>query len=190
VARGLDEVDLLFCDGDDRGCFVILSGQKIFESWSRGEIQINPFDATNLNPNSYNFALGPSIIEIVPNDKRYRKKTIELKASGLLLLPGRLYLGSSLEQIGSDCYALTLLGRSTMGRLGLFLNATADLGHVGCCSNWTLEMSVIQPLRIYPSMPIGQIAFWSASHGGPYYSGRYHRDTRPAFNRDTTLVQI
>jgi dCTP deaminase len=115
--------------------------------------------------------------------------TLEPDTGAYLLVPGRLYLGSTQEQIGSGFYALTLLGRSTIGRLGLFLNATADLGHIGCYSNWTLEMSVVQPLRIYPLMPIGQIAFWSVSHRGLRYGGRYHRDTRPVSNRDATLLQ-
>ena len=47
-----------------------------------------------------------------------------------------------------------------MGRLGLFLQITAPLGHLGTYHNWTLELKVVQPLKVYPLMKIGQVTFW------------------------------
>jgi dCTP deaminase len=79
---------------------------------------------------------------------------------GFLLRPGRIYLGSTLEIIGSDTYVPSLIGRSSLGRLGLFLQITADLGHLGTKHCWTLELKTVQPLIIYAGMRIGQVSFW------------------------------
>ena len=89
--------------------------------------------------------------------------------------------------MGSATYAITLLGRSSIGRLGIFLNATADLGHVGSNSHWTLEISVVQPVYIYPLMRIGQVAFWVTQGICEPYNGRYHRDVRPELSKDSLL---
>ena len=64
-----------------------------------------------------------------------------------------------------------LLGRSSIGRLGIFLNVTADLGHIGSCSHWTLEITVVQPVRIYPGTKIGQVSFWVTDHYSPHRYG-------------------
>jgi dCTP deaminase len=77
-----------------------------------------------------------------------------------------------------------------MGRLGLFLNMTADLGHIGTKSNWTLELTAVQPLRIYPGMVIGQVSFWRTDDSTrARYRGRYLGDRQPTANRDLRLVQ-
>ncbi len=46
------------------------------------------------------------------------------------------------------------------GRLGIDIHATAGKGDVGFCGNWTLEISVKQPVRIYHGMPIGQLIYF------------------------------
>jgi dCTP deaminase len=110
-----------------------------------------------------------------------------LSDSGVVLEPGILYLGATFEIIGSTKYVITLLGRSSIGRLGLFLNVTADLGHTGSISRWTLEMKVVQPLRIYPLMRIGQVAFWFQTGDVGQYSGKYQGDLQPFPNKDNNL---
>jgi hypothetical protein len=55
---------------------------------------------------------------------------IVIPANGYRLEPGRVYLGSTVEQMGSESLAMSLLGRSSVGRLGLFLNISADLGEL------------------------------------------------------------
>jgi dCTP deaminase len=114
---------------------------------------------------------------------------IHLGAEGFVLAPGNLYLGSTYEMIGSSKFVMTLLGRSSIGRLGLFLNITADLGHAGSFSCWTLEMTVVQPLRVYPYMRVGQVAFWAQSGSGDSYRGRYYGDRAPSPNRDRELTE-
>lgn len=164
---------------------MILSGQEIAAARKRGEIEIEPFFTAQLNPNSYDFCLAPKIIQISPEAEQ--PVEIDIDSNGHILVPGHLYLGCTAEVIGSTNYVTTLLGRSSIGRLGLFLNITADLGHCGASSQWTLEMTVVQPLRIYAAMRIGQVAFWTQLGKPTSYNGRYHRDLGPQLTRDRPL---
>src|ERR1035437_8869203 len=137
---------------------MILSGNAIQQARDAGDILIDPYGATRLNPNSYNFHLSHHLLKVVSTDGAFTYERFDIPPDGLLLQPNCLYLGSTAEIIGSKKYAMTLLGRSSLGRLGIFLNATADLGHVGALGRWTLEISVVQPVRIYAEMPFGQAA--------------------------------
>lgn len=143
---------------------MILTGSEIQREVFNGNILITPFDERQVNPNSYNYRLAPSLVRFSPNVIDFRDnfetETIVLGDQGYLLEPGTLYLGATYEKIGSDKYVPSLIGRSSMGRLGLFLQITADLGHLGTFHSWTLELKVVQPLRIYPQMRIGQVSFW------------------------------
>ena len=143
----------------------------------------------HVNPNSYNFRLGSKFLHSAgPDGPRATPKALSLTSEGVVLRPGNLYLGVTAEVIGSSAYAMTLLGRSSVGRLGLFLNVAADLGHVGSRSRWTLELSVVQPLRIYPGMVVGQVAFWVQHGATAGYRGRYHGDREPIPCLDTVLA--
>lgn len=102
-----------------------------------------------------------------------------IKSEGFVLEPKKLYLGSTYEKIGSDHYVTSLIGRSSVGRLGLYLQITADLGQLGAVHNWTLEMHVVQPLRVYPFMKIGQVDFWVPSGDIQKYSGKYSKYVEP-----------
>ncbi len=167
---------------------MILTGPAIKAAVKSGDVALEPFDETDLNPNSYNYHLADSVLVLGHVGKPSRK--VSLPAGGYVLRPGKVYLGATLERIGSERYVTLLLGRSSIGRLGIFLNVTADLGHIGSCSHWTLELTVVQPVRIYPKMKIGQVSFWltdgSSSHR---YDGRYHRDSHPVANRDRTITR-
>lgn len=163
---------------------MILTGAAIHSAVRSGEITVAPFDPRNLNPNSYNYHLGESLL--VRGRKGWHRSRID--DAGLVLKPGHIYLAATLERIGSDRFVTLLLGRSSLGRLGLFLNITADLGHIGSCSHWTLELTVVQPLRIYPRMTAGQVSFWRTDElAATHYCGRYHRDHSPAPNRDARV---
>lgn len=156
---------------------MILSGLKIEEEVRNGNISISPFSKSLLNPNSYNYRLGDEILEIddevIDPKRETHYKRIKLTKEGYLLKPNKLYLGSTLEKIGSSKYVTQLIGRSSIGRLGLFLQVTAPLGHVGCNHNWTLELKSVQPLRIYPGMKIGQVTFWVIDGDKIMYDGEY-----------------
>ncbi len=160
---------------------MILTGAAIREGVTNGEIIIEPFDERAVNPNSYNYRLGDTLIQLGHGP------AFTIDRHGYVLLPGNLYLGHTEEILGSRKYAMTLLGRSSTGRLGLFVNINADLGHVGSMGQWTLELSVVQPLRVYPGCRIGQIAFWEITGRSVAYTGRYSLDLGPVANRDRSL---
>jgi len=166
---------------------VILTGNAIAQEHRRGAITIEPFDPVHLNPNSYNFHLHHRILIRASHKDKWRICSID--KSGMVLFPGKLYLAATAEVIGSDENVVTLLGKSSIGRLGIFLNITADLGHLGCRSRWTLEITVVKPVRVYAAMCIGQVAFWRTTNLQlNKYSGRYHRHLEPAPNRDLALL--
>lgn len=157
---------------------MILSGLEIKKQVRQNRIHIHPFIEEHINPNSYNYRLHEKLLQIVdrPIDPKKEPEFLEITIpeNGFLLQPGQLYLGSTFEEIGSDHYVTSLIGRSSVGRLGLFLQITADLGHLGAKHRWTLELKVVQPLIVYPMMKIGQVSFWSVD-GSPerLYDGKY-----------------
>lgn len=156
---------------------MILSGKEIIKQVKSGHITIDPFDEENINPNSYNYRLGefysnvPQTLSLGLNAEDHKFKP--LPQDGLLLHPRNLYLTTTNETIGSSVFVTSLIGRSSVGRLGLFLQLSADLGNLGPAHKWTLELTCIQPLIIYPNMKIGQVSFWLPEGQIKQYTGRY-----------------
>ena len=110
---------------------------------------------------------------------------ITLDDNGYVLQPNKLYLANTYEQIGSSKFVTPLIGRSSVGRLGLFLQITAPLGHVGTNHKWTLELNVVQPLKIYPLMKIGQVTFWRTKGRKTltYCMGEYKKYQTPQISK-------
>lgn len=162
---------------------MILTGHEIKRQVGLEQIIIEPFDAAYINPNSYNFHLGPTI-KIYKHrelDASRPNDVIEIKIpkEGLLLQPDTLYLGHIAERIGSNHFVPIIKGLSSIGRLGLFIVITADLVDLGAFGNWTMQLHCVQPVRIYPGMPIGQMTFWRISGQPLLYSGKYQNSTGP-----------
>ena len=84
----------------------------------------------------------------------------DMPESGLMLYPGILYLGSTVEYTETHAHVPFIEGKSSMGRLGVDIHATAGKGDVGFCGNWTLEISVKQPVKLYPGMPVAQLIYF------------------------------
>lgn len=141
---------------------MILSGREIKRLLNKS-IYIDPFDKKQLNPNSYNLKLHNELLIYNYNeldmkkDNPYSKLIISEK--GTMLYPGTLYLGRTFEHTKTFGHIPMLEGRSSIGRLGMFIHVTAGFGDVGFCGYWTLEISVIQPIRIYPFIEICQIYY-------------------------------
>jgi dCTP deaminase len=160
---------------------MILSGLEIKNKLGK-EIIIDPFDEKRLNPNSYNLRLHNelSIYECTLLDMKKLNPTrqIMIPDDGLILRPGELYLGRTVEYTSTDKYVPMLEGRSSIGRLGLFIHVTAGFGDVGFSGFWTLEMFCIQPVKIYPMVEICQI-YYHAIEGEyqKYNSGKYQNNT-------------
>jgi dCTP deaminase len=165
---------------------MILTGEEIKAQLGKN-IVIEPFDAAMLNPNSYNLSLHDELLvyeEIVldvrrPN--RYRRHV--MPSEGFVLQPGQLYLGRTIERTETHNLVPMLEGRSSIGRLGLFVHVTAGFGDVGFCGYWTLELFAARPIRIYPGLPICQILYHTiVGEVSEYRRGKYqdNQDIQPS----------
>ncbi|WP_425399743.1 dCTP deaminase [Aeoliella sp.] len=164
---------------------MILSGQQIRERLG-DEILIDPFDETNLNPNSYNLSLHNELMVyeelVLDMAKANRVRRIEIPKEGLTLSPNQLYLGRTIEKTTTHNLVPQIEGRSSVGRLGLFVHVTAGFGDVGFSGYWTLEMFAVQPIRIYPGVPICQIFYHEVTGEVVEYASKYqhNRDIQPS----------
>jgi dCTP deaminase len=162
---------------------MILTGPEIVRQVERGRITIDPFDPELVNPNSYNYRLAPIVKTfeepVLDASVEATARTFEIPEEGFVLQPRRLYLAKTNEVIGSDTYVPSLIGRSSLGRLGVFLQVSADLGNIGAIHCWTLEIVVVQPVRVYPYMRIGQVSFWRPSGRLRRYEGYFGRFLDP-----------
>lgn len=161
---------------------MILSANEIQKQLGLGHIVIDPFDEKQLNPNSYNLKLANEVVY-------YKKHALDMKTKeeyvteiipeeGYFLVPGRLYLCRTVERTRTDKYVPMLEGRSSIGRLGIFIHATAGFGDIGFNGFWTLELSVVQPITIYPDIEICQIYFHTIEGEitKKYDSGKYQNN--------------
>ena len=165
---------------------MILSGDEIRARVGESII-IEPFDEKHLNPNSYNLSLHDEVLiyEEVVLDMREvnRVRRLTIPDSGLVLNPNQIYLGRTQERTETLDLVPMVEGRSSVGRLGLFVNVTAGFGDVGFSGYWTLEMFAVQPVRIYPGVPICQIFYHQLTgEYRTYSSDKYHnnRDIQPS----------
>ena len=160
---------------------MILSGKDIQRHIGK-EIIIEPFDQSRVNPNSYNLTLHNELLVYENHELNMKKlnptKRITIPEEGLVLEPNRLYLGRTNEFTKTEGFVPMLEGRSSTGRLGLFIHVTAGFGDVGFAGYWTLEIFCIQPIRIYPNAEICQIYYHSIEGDyEPYKSGKYQNNT-------------
>jgi dCTP deaminase len=153
---------------------MILTDKAILQEMEKGTIVISPFELKHLGSNSYDVHLG-KYLAVYKNDILDAKvhnavEYLDIPDEGLILLPHRLYLGVTQEYTETHAHVPFLEGKSSVGRLGVDIHATAGKGDVGFCNTWTLEISVKQPVRIYHGMPIGQLIYFEVSGeiGTPY----------------------
>lgn len=160
---------------------MILSGKEIERQLGKS-IFIEPFDRNQLNPNSYNLRLHNELLVYDDPKLDMRKENsssrVTIPESGLLLEPNRLYLGRTVEHTATDGYVPMLEGRSSIGRLGLFVHITAGFGDVGFRGFWTLEIFCVQPVRIYAGVQICQIFYHTIEGEYDSYSGGKYQDNR------------
>ena len=156
---------------------MILSGKEIIERKEK-DILIDPFNENQVNPNSYNLRLHNELLvyesPVLDMKEDNPATKIVIPEEGLLLDSRKLYLGRTMEYTETHNLVPMLEGRSSVGRLGLFVHITAGFGDVGFKGYWTLEIFCVQPIRIYPSIEICQI-FYHSIEGDytPYKSGKY-----------------
>jgi dCTP deaminase len=165
---------------------MILSDAKILKAIESKEIVIEPFRSSCLGTNSYDVHLGTTLAvyeDAILDAKKHNKiKYIEIPDEGYILLPGTLYLGVTEEYTETHTCVPFLEGKSSVGRLGIDIHATAGKGDVGFCNTWTLEISCTQPVRIYKGMPIGQLIYFAVDGAIENY---YNKKPNAKYNQRT-----
>lgn len=186
----------------------MLTGKEIDRQIRIGNIEIDPYSESQLNPNSYNLRLDKHLKRYNPGktamfkdidavwfntenwifhsnksrghiylDLHEKDETDDIfidEDNGIILYPGILYLGSTIERTFTDKYVPMLNGRSSVGRKGLTIHVTAGFGDIGFNGKWTLEMTVVHPLKVYYKDEICQISFFDTIGDTSYlYNGRY-----------------
>lgn len=143
---------------------MILTDKRILEEMEKGTIKVVPYDRADLGSNSYDVHLGSTMAlyvdEVLDAKKHNTIEYFEIPDEGIVLEPSKFYLGVTLEYTETHAHVPFLEGKSSTGRLGIDIHATAGKGDVGFCGNWTLEISVKQPVRVYKGMPIGQLIYF------------------------------
>ena len=165
---------------------MILSGQQI-ESRIDDDIIIDPYNPKQLNSNSVNLTLHDELMTyeevVLDMRKANRVRRIPIPQDGYVLKPNQLYLARTVERTETHNLVPMLEGRSSVARLGLFINATGGFGDVGFCGYWTLQMFAVQPVRIYPGIPICQIFYHEIVGDFLEYSSdkyQHNRDVQPS----------
>ena len=143
---------------------MILSDQEILKEIAAGNIIIEPFERHCLGTNSYDVHLGKHLAMYTEDVLDARQPNsiehFEIPEEGFVLEPGNLYLGVTKEYTETHAHVPFLEGKSSVGRLGIDIHATAGKGDVGFCNTWTLEISVSHKVRVYAGMPIGQLIYF------------------------------
>ena len=157
---------------------MILTGKEIQQQVIMGNINIKPFFEENIEPNSYGFSLGDRLISYASQKLdcygEIAEEEIKIPEVGYVLRPSKLYLGRTVEAMGSDYYAATLYANRSISTMGMWIQKSAPLGHTGSTIPWTLEITVTHSIRVYPNMLIGKIAFWKPLGDIDKYCGKYH----------------
>lgn len=159
---------------------MILSGKEI-KNRLGSDISIVPFDESKLGPNSYNLSLHNQLLvydePLLDMKVAHKTREIIIPPEGLVLQPGTLYLGRTVEYTQTNRLVPMIEGRSSIGRLGLFIHITAGFGDVGFAGYWTLEIFCVSPIRIYAGVEICQI-FYHVIEGDyrSYEGGKYQNN--------------
>jgi dCTP deaminase len=165
---------------------MILTDQQILNHMEKREIVVEPFRRECLGSNSYDVHLGSTLAvytdRILDSKKHNTIEYFEIPENGYVLEPDKFYLGVTEEYTETFKHVPFLEGKSSVGRLGIDIHATAGKGDVGFCNHWTLEISVKQPVRVYAGMPIGQLIYFETK--GELITP-YNKKTSAKYNEKT-----
>lgn len=163
---------------------MILTGEAIQRAVDARSIEIDPFDPSRLNANSYDVRLGQSLLRYVDSSLDAREKNaheeLHLGPGGMALRPGEYYIGHVAEIIGSDYFVPMIHGKLQVARLGLFVHVTANLIDIGNHCNFSLHLYPTRCIRIVPGMVIAQVSFWTVQGTITLYQGKYKGVRGPA----------
>ena len=166
---------------------MILSDVDILKEIKSKRLRITPFNEKSVQPASYDVTMDNQFRVFKNTQKAYLdvkedfSEFMELikipKGKPLIIHPGEFLLGTTAEKISvPDDLVAQLMGRSSIGRLGIIVHATAGFIDPGFSGFITLEMTNVAniPIALYPGMRIGQVSFTrlTSSAKNPYSAKR------------------
>ncbi len=173
---------------------MILSDKTIKKLLKTEELVIDPFDPLRLQPSSYDVSVGSeflvfdntkgTVIDPQADNSSLMRKVIASPEEPFILHPGQFALAATEEEIGvSEGFVCILNGKSSLGRLGLLIHATAGFIDPGNSLNITLELFNVatMPIILRPGMKIGQVVFQQLSeaaerpYGHPELNSKYYK---------------
>ncbi len=180
----------------------VLSDRTIKEELAASRLVIEPLDEANIQPASIDLQLDrvfrifrvtrrPFVDVRQPMDDLTELVTIE-DDEPFIIQPGTFVLGSTLEYVTlPDDIVARVDGRSSLGRLGLLVHATAGYVDPGWTGKLTLELSnqSQMPIALYYGMKISQISFLRMStpvdrpYGSESLASKYQGQTGPTPSR-------
>jgi len=170
----------------------VLSDGTILQLVQDGRIRIDPWDPSLVQPASVDLRLGDSF-RVFHN---YRVATIDLREppenlteevvvspeDAFVIHPGEFCLGRTLEWVElPDDVVARIEGKSSLGRLGLIVHATAGFCDPGWKGTLTLELNNLTrvPIKLYPGLLIAQLSFMALDrpalrpYGSPELGSHY-----------------
>lgn len=143
---------------------MILSDKTILQEIERGNIIISPLNLQYVNPCSVDLTIAPDFKVYTPYILDVRQpnpvEEFTITEEGYVLEPGQVYLYACNETIGvKGNIRAKVEGKSSLGRLGLFVHVTAGFIDPGFTGSLVLELVATKRVRIYPNMKICQVEF-------------------------------
>jgi dCTP deaminase len=180
----------------------VLSDRTIKEELAAGRLVIDPLDENDIQPASVDLHLDrvfrifrvtrrPYVDVRQPMEDLTELVSIE-DDEPFIIQPGTFVLGSTLESVTlPDDIVARVDGRSSLGRLGLLVHATAGYVDPGWMGKLTLELSnqSQMPIALYYGMTISQISFLCIStpvdrpYGSEGLGSKYQGQTGPTPSR-------
>ena len=159
---------------------MILTGIEIMKRLNK-EIFIEPFNPERVNPNSYNLSLADELMvytdDVLDPKKENKTEAIIIPEEGYVLEPGKVYLARTSEYTKTFNLVPMIIGRSSLGRLGLAVHVTSGFGDVGFCGYWTMQLICVQRMKIYPGMKICQIFYHTVCGDTTNYSSDKYQNS-------------
>lgn len=177
---------------------MVLSDRDILSAIKDGLLTVEPFDEAMVQPASIDLRLGDRFlcfkttghgaVDVKQPIDELMEELVLAAEQSFVLHPGEFVLGCTFERVGLPAGIVGQLnGKSSLGRLGIIVHATAGFIDPGNVLRPTLELHNIGklPVKLYPGMPIAQIAFTRLSsdserpYGHPSRKSKYFGDDGP-----------
>jgi dCTP deaminase len=177
---------------------MILSDGSIMNAIHDGRLSVSPFTSSHVQPASVDVLLGDrfrvfnnhrhTCIDVRMDQPDLTREILKADDEPFMLHPGEFVLGSTVETLTlPDDLVARVEGKSSLGRLGLLVHATAGFVDPGFSGQITLELSNVAnlPITLYPGMKIAQLAFLELDtpcltpYGSASLGSKYQGQTGP-----------